>query len=40
MGKFYILVFIVSVVIIIYVINNRLKQKEREKHLTDDNDEI
>ncbi len=39
MGKFYILVFIVSVVIIIYVINNRLKQKEREKHLTDENDE-
>lgn len=39
MGKFYILVFIVSVVIIIYVINNRLKQKEREKHLDDYDDE-
>ncbi len=40
MGKFYILVFIVSVAIIIYVINKRLQQKEEEKHLTDDNDEI
>jgi preprotein translocase subunit YajC len=38
MGKFYILVFIVSVVIVIYVINRRLQQKEKEKHLTDEND--
>ncbi len=39
MGKFYILVFIVSVVIVIYVINKRIQQKEEEKHLTDENDE-
>ena len=39
MGKFYILVFIVSVAIVIYVINKRLAQKEKEKHLTDEDDD-
>lgn len=37
MGRFYILVFVVSVIIVIYVINNRLKQKEQEKNLNDKN---
>lgn len=36
MGKLHILVFIVAVVIVIYVVNKRIQQKEREKHLTDD----
>jgi len=37
MGRFYILVFVVSVVIIVYVINKRIQQKEKEKHINDDN---
>ncbi len=36
MGKLYILVFVVALIIVIYVINNRIQQKEKEKHLTDD----
>ena len=36
MGKFYILVFIVAIIIVAYVINKRLQQKEKEDHLTDD----
>ena len=36
MGKLYILVFVVAFIIVIYVINNRIQQKEKEKHLTDD----
>lgn len=37
MIKTYIVVFTVSVVIIIYVINRRLKQKEKEDHMNDEN---
>lgn len=37
MVKTYIVVFTVSVLIIIYVINRRLKQKEKENHMNDEN---
>ena len=37
MIKTYIVVFTVSVVIVIYVINKRLKQKEKENHMNDEN---
>ena len=37
MVKTYIVVFTVSVLIIIYVINRRLKQKEKEDHMNDEN---
>lgn len=35
-GKLYILVFVVAVIIVLYVINKRIQQKEKEKHLTED----
>jgi cytochrome bd-type quinol oxidase subunit 1 len=31
MGKFYILVFVLSVIFILYVINKRTQQKDKEK---------
>lgn len=37
MIKTYIVVFIVSIIVIIYVINSRLKQKEKENHMNDEN---
>ena len=37
MGKFHILVFIVSTAIVIYIIVKRLQQKDKEKHLNDKN---
>ncbi len=37
MGKFYILVFILSVVFVIYIVNKRMQQKEKEKQLNNDN---
>ncbi len=37
MGKLHILVFIVAVIIVIYVINKRIQQKEKEKHLNNEN---
>ena len=37
MGKMHILVFIVAVIIVVYVINKRIQQKEKEKHLNDEN---
>jgi preprotein translocase subunit YajC len=37
MGQMHILVFIVAIIIIIYVINKRIQQKEKEKHLNDEN---
>lgn len=36
MGKLHILVFIIAVILVIYVVNKRIQQKEKEKHLTDD----
>lgn len=41
MGQLHILAFIVAAIIVVYVINKRLKQKEKEKHLTnDDNNQL
>ena len=37
MGKMHILVFIIAIIIVLYVINNRIQQKEKEKHLNDEN---
>ena len=37
MVKTYIIVFIVSIIIVVFVINRRLKQKEREDHMNDEN---
>ena len=37
MGKFYILVFILSAVFVIYIVNKRMQQKEKEKQLNNDN---
>jgi len=39
MGKLYLLVFVISVIVVVYTINKRLQQKEKEKHLTDDDNE-
>lgn len=36
MVKTYIVVFTVSIIIVIYVINRRLKQKEEENHMNDE----
>ncbi len=38
MVKEYILVFIVSVIIVIYIINKRLQQKNKEKDSTNNKD--
>jgi 8-oxo-dGTP diphosphatase len=40
MGKMHILVFIIAIIIVIYVINRRIQQKEKEKHLNDENKKI
>lgn len=37
MGKFYILVFILSAVFVIYIVSKRMQQKEKEKQLNNDN---
>jgi preprotein translocase subunit YajC len=37
MTKTYIFVFIVSVIIVTFVINRRLKQKEEEDHMNNEN---
>lgn len=39
MGKYYILVFILSAVFIIYVVHKRMKQKEEESHMNDNKDD-
>ena len=36
MGKLYILVFILSVIVVLYTVNKRIQQKEKEKRSDDE----